>query len=65
MNTPEPSRAHWRKSTYSGGNEGECVEIADINGHIAIRDSKTPAAGRLTLTRRGFATLLTQLTALR
>ncbi|WP_326752771.1 DUF397 domain-containing protein [Streptomyces sp. NBC_01635] len=31
----------WRKSSYSGGGEGnDCVEIADLGGHIAIRDSK-------------------------
>ncbi|MFE3520427.1 DUF397 domain-containing protein [Streptomyces sp. NPDC059161] len=34
--------AGWRKSSYSGPDEGSCVEIAD--GHVAvpIRDSKNP-----------------------
>ncbi|MFE9921133.1 DUF397 domain-containing protein [Streptomyces sp. NPDC005774] len=32
----------WRKSSYSGGGDGnDCVEIADLGGHIAIRDSKS------------------------
>ncbi|MFB4303310.1 DUF397 domain-containing protein [Actinomadura sp. NTSP31] len=52
---------HWRKSTHSGGNEGECVEVADLDGHIGVRDSKNPAAGHLTLTRRDFTALLTRL----
>ncbi|MFE2043467.1 DUF397 domain-containing protein [Streptomyces sp. NPDC059477] len=39
----------WRKSSYSGGNDGDnCVEIATRPTHISIRDSKTP--GRATLT---------------
>lgn len=45
MNIPEPVHTPWRKSTYSGANEGNCVEIADLNDHIAIRDSKVPGAG--------------------
>ncbi|MFI0370988.1 DUF397 domain-containing protein [Actinomadura sp. 1N219] len=53
----------WRKSTHSGGDEGNCVEIADLNDHIAIRDSKEPAAGHLALTRQNFAALLTHLTS--
>lgn len=33
------ARAQWRKSSYSGGNDGQCVELAP---HGAIRDSKNP-----------------------
>ncbi|MER6813757.1 DUF397 domain-containing protein [Spirillospora sp. NPDC000708] len=54
-------QARWRKSSYSGGDEGECVEVADLNGHVGVRDSKNPDAGHLTLTRRDFAALLTRL----
>jgi hypothetical protein len=33
----------WRKSTRSGSNGGDCVEIADdLPGITAIRDSKDP-----------------------
>ena len=35
------SGAVWRKSTKSQDNGG-CVEVADLPGHIAIRDSKQP-----------------------
>lgn len=35
------SRAAWRKSSYSGGNGGNCVEIAELpDGGRAVRDSK-------------------------
>jgi hypothetical protein len=30
MNTPELTGAVWRKSTHSGGNEGNCVEVAAV-----------------------------------
>jgi hypothetical protein len=43
------SGAAWRKSTYSGGNGGQCVEVATITSHpdspetiYAVRDSKDP-----------------------
>ncbi|GIG88431.1 DUF397 domain-containing protein [Plantactinospora endophytica] len=33
--------ARWRKSARSGGNGGECVEVADnLAGLVAVRDSK-------------------------
>lgn len=37
------STARWRKSSYSGGSNGDCVEVADgIPGAIPVRDSKNP-----------------------
>ncbi|MCJ1677894.1 DUF397 domain-containing protein [Streptomyces sp. APSN-46.1] len=34
----------WRKSSYSGGGSsgGDCVEVADVQGSVAVRDSKRP-----------------------
>ena len=61
MNTPKEPQARWRKSSHSGAVENECVEVADLNGHVGVRDSKNPAAGHLTFTRRGFADLLARL----
>lgn len=37
-----PTTVQWRKSSYSGGTGGECVEMAAVPGHVLIRDSKTP-----------------------
>ncbi|MFF2124954.1 DUF397 domain-containing protein [Streptomyces olivochromogenes] len=39
----------WRKSTYSGGEGGNCLEVA--SGHptlIPVRDSKNPLGPKLT-----------------
>ncbi|MFF4398138.1 DUF397 domain-containing protein [Streptomyces sp. NPDC001480] len=48
------TRAQWQKSAFSGGGEGnDCVEIAHLPTHIAIRDSKAPALATLSLPERG------------
>ncbi len=43
------SNAAWRKSSYSGGNGGQCVEVATATGResglagvCAVRDSRDP-----------------------
>jgi Domain of unknown function (DUF397) len=37
------NRAGWRKSTRSGSNGGNCVEVArKLRGAVAVRDSKDP-----------------------
>jgi len=47
--------AEWRKSSYSGTSGGECLEVASLTPHIAIRDSKNPAAGVFTVTPAAFS----------
>ena len=32
----------WRKSSYSGNNGGQCVEVGNAARLIAVRDSKDP-----------------------
>jgi len=39
----------WRKSSYSGGANSDCVEIALTCDDALIRDSKNPAGPRLAL----------------
>jgi hypothetical protein len=41
----------WRKSSYSGSNGGNCVEIADnLPAVVAVRDSKDSAGPVLVFT---------------
>jgi hypothetical protein len=39
----------WRKSTYSDGNGGSCVETASGNGVILVRDTTDRDGGVLTI----------------
>ncbi|MDC0766157.1 DUF397 domain-containing protein [Streptomyces sp. HD] len=46
----ELSNARWRKSTYSNGDGGNCVEVADgVPGVVPVRDSKVPTGGVLVI----------------
>ncbi|MFG2354042.1 DUF397 domain-containing protein [Streptomyces sp. NPDC048521] len=55
MSTP----TSWKKSSFSGGGEGnDCVEIADLDTHIAVRDSKAPAGATLTFPVAAFASFV-------
>lgn len=51
---------NWRKSTFSGSNGGGCIEGADHDGRVLVRDTQdrqgpalkvTPAAWRELITR--------------
>jgi hypothetical protein len=51
----------WRKSSYSGSNGGDCVEVADLAPHIGIRDSKKPGGAVLTVSRARFEDFINSL----
>ena len=37
------SNASWRKSSYSNGQGGDCLEVGDgLTGIVPVRDSKVP-----------------------
>lgn len=38
---------NWRKSSYSGSNSGNCVEVADESRRVLVRDSKNSADATL------------------
>ncbi|MFG3604358.1 DUF397 domain-containing protein [Micromonospora chersina] len=47
--------AVWRKSTRSGDNGGNCVEVAtNLPGIVAVRDSKDLTGPLLTFTARAW-----------
>jgi hypothetical protein len=48
----------WRKSSYSGDQGGNCVEIAETPATVAVRDSKTPAGPILTVDPAVFTTFV-------
>jgi hypothetical protein len=49
----------WRKSTYSGDQGGQCLEVAETpEAAVAIRDSKNPAGPMLTLDPAAFTTFV-------
>ncbi|MET8093145.1 DUF397 domain-containing protein [Micromonospora sp. NPDC005220] len=51
--------ASWRKSTRSGSNGGECVEVADnLPGIVAVRDSKDPQGSSLTFSPTAWASFV-------
>lgn len=43
----DPSRATWRTSTYSN-NGGNCVQVANSQPAVLVRDSKNPDGPTLT-----------------
>ncbi|MGH3390590.1 MAG: DUF397 domain-containing protein [Actinomadura sp.] len=53
--------AIWRKSTRSGNNGGCCVEVANLDHVIAVRDSKNPDGPKLALTRTNWRALVTSI----
>lgn len=54
------SSAHWRKSTYSNGSGGECVEVADgLPGVVPVRDSKVTGGPALVIPAHAWAPFIT------
>lgn len=43
--------AVWRKSSRSQGSGDACVEVADLDEHVAVRDSKNPSGPALAFDR--------------
>ncbi|MFD5011170.1 DUF397 domain-containing protein [Streptomyces chartreusis] len=51
---PAQVNVRWLKSSYSGSTGGECVEVADLTPRMAVRDSKNPGVGTVTLTPEAY-----------
>ncbi|MEV0154240.1 DUF397 domain-containing protein [Micromonospora sp. NPDC050686] len=53
--------AVWRKSTRSGDNGGDCVEVAtNLAGVVAVRDSKDPDGPHLTFPPAAWSAFIRQ-----
>jgi hypothetical protein len=45
------SNSSWRKSSYSNGQGGDCLEVADnVSGFVPVRDTKRPGGPTLEFT---------------
>ncbi|MFD7491442.1 DUF397 domain-containing protein [Streptomyces sp. NPDC059832] len=51
----------WRKSSYSNGTGGECVEIADLKSIVGVRDSKLPRGPRISVRHSAWARFVASL----
>ncbi len=61
-NSTGPSAMRWRKSSYSDGNGGSCVEVADgYTGIQPVRDSKDPEGPALVFTADAWAAFITDI----
>jgi hypothetical protein len=56
MNTEELT---WFKSSYSGGDGGDCIEVAACPGTVHVRDSKDKQSPQLTFSPVGWAAFVT------
>lgn len=70
MHASDLSRATWRKSSYSNGTGGSCVEITMLNASanssrpaIAVRDSKDPRGPVLAFTATEWLDLTSRIKA--
>ncbi len=61
MINTEQSHVTWRKSSRSGPNGGNCVEMAAIGEIVAVRDSKNPDDGHLTFSGTAWSAFLSRL----
>ncbi|MEU0695690.1 DUF397 domain-containing protein [Streptomyces niveus] len=58
-----PADPNWFKSSYSGTEGDNCVEVAAQPHAVLVRDSKDPHVGRLTLTPASWAAFTAHLVA--
>ncbi|MES9535794.1 MULTISPECIES: DUF397 domain-containing protein [unclassified Actinomadura] len=56
-------QATWRKSSYSGGEGGQCVELASLDGSVGIRDSRDPSGPALRVGRDALGGLVGRIKA--
>jgi hypothetical protein len=65
MEGPNRTVTTWRKSTYSGGNGSNCVEVAASPESVLIRDTKNRSGSTLAFSPGTWRTFATSLKASR
>lgn len=60
MKSTGVGRVVWRKSSYSQPTQSDCVEVARVGSAKAVRDSKNPEGGVLTLGRDVWAAFVSR-----
>jgi Domain of unknown function (DUF397) len=53
--------SQWRKSSYSGGNGGACIEVGKHGATVLVRDSKTERSPELPFSSGAWAEFLAAL----
>ncbi|MYW82389.1 MULTISPECIES: DUF397 domain-containing protein [Streptomyces] len=61
MNSAEPARLAWFKSSYSGNEGGECVEVATTRTAVRVRDSKGRGGPQLAFPRAAWSGFVAEL----
>jgi hypothetical protein len=63
-NGTDLSGAAWRKSSYSNGDGGDCVEVAgNVPGVVPVRDSKDPQGPALEFSADAWASFVSAVRA--
>lgn len=58
MTKKQPYDLTWRKSSFSGANGGDCVEIAETGTGVLVRNSKLIEEGTIPFTRSELAAFI-------
>ncbi|MFI0814391.1 DUF397 domain-containing protein [Streptomyces sp. NPDC021098] len=59
MSTADSAPLAWFKSSYSGNEGGECLEVATTSDAVHVRDSKEPTGPQLAFAQQTWATFVT------
>ena len=51
----------WYKSSYSGGDQGECLEVASGHAGVPVRDSKAVTGPALVFSAEGWSSFVSAL----
>ncbi|KAB1942744.1 DUF397 domain-containing protein [Micromonospora sp. ALFpr18c] len=61
MTLPDLAQVAWRKSSRSGANDSNCVEVGEVSSGLAVRDSKDPGGPALLFDRDAWLSFVTGL----